>query len=63
MDFFWDEISSFEDIDYENITNIAKVPGGWIVRPQRWCKNKDMECCSESMIFIPDSDHVWKIDC
>lgn len=46
----------WEDLDI--ITVRAKVIGGWIVRT---CWQTPDGYCSESMVFIADKDHEWRI--
>lgn len=47
---------------YEGTTNTirAKVFGGWLLNNCTYNQNRPMQ--SESMVFIPDPDHKWKID-
>lgn len=42
------------------ITAIAEVPGGWVLKNMSWDENENI-VQSESMVFIPDPDHEWKI--
>jgi hypothetical protein len=37
----------------------AKVIGGWLVNSYSWF---DEVGISESMVFIPDPEHLWEID-
>lgn len=53
MKFKWDKI--------EETTEIAKVFGGWVIR------SRDVDDCNteytvESMVFVPDPTHQWKVD-
>ena len=59
MKFEWQRINKPRNT-YDNITERAKVFGGWIVRT---CEINDSntESTSESMVFIPDPNHEWGI--
>jgi hypothetical protein len=51
----------WEMLDINENKNIrtarSKVYGGWLINS---CIDKQDTCC-ESMIFIPDPEHQWKI--
>lgn len=50
----------WERIDCQLWTMRAKVYGGWIIRT---CEVDDANTyvTSESMVFIPDAEHKWKL--
>lgn len=50
----------WEGID--DYTERLKVPNGWIVRSKvRYC-NPSENCGSESMCFVPDPTHEWRLE-
>jgi len=40
----------------------AKVPGGWIVLHWSQTRFGENGGTSESMVFIPDPNHEWKVN-
>ena len=60
MLFEWDDIKNLPSCD----TYRAKVFGGWLVN--NVTKYMDARGSSagqsESMVFVPDPDHQWKVD-
>ena len=57
MKFQWEVI---EDKFNAGSTYRAKVYGGWIVRVFD-TDDCNTEIVSESMVFVPDPEHKWKI--
>jgi hypothetical protein len=56
--FEWERLHvNDRDYNWYEETDRAKVFGGWIVRSQ---KSLEDRLC-ESMVFIPDPKHLWKI--
>ena len=39
----------------------AKVIGGWLIKTRMFIEGKRGVVMSESMVFIPDSEHQWGI--
>ena len=52
MEFKWEDISG--------LTSRAKVFGGWIVH--KGSLDRVLKTQSESMVFVPDAKHEWKIN-
>lgn len=58
MKFEWEKISG----ENEPWTLRAKVFGGWIVHTSNESYGQSECSLSESMVFIPDPNHEWKIE-
>lgn len=64
MKFEWENIYSkgCEENDAE-LTERAKVPGGWLIKHHIWIKDKNKnEAIAVSTSFIPDIKHAWSLE-
>lgn len=59
MKFEW-EVLIEENISDGFNTLRAKIIGGWALKHMCWDDENHTQ--SESMVFIPDPNHRWKID-
>lgn len=57
MNFEWEMLFK----DESTKTFRAKVIGGWILNNLSRFKEENTFYCSESTVFIPDSNHEWRI--
>lgn len=58
-EFEWESLySNYIDKMHFAYTDRAKVIGGWIVNSRTCAGNKG----HESMVFVPDPNHEWKLD-
>jgi len=67
MKFEWEEIGKCDGDNCLYEVSRAKVQGGWIVKSLSLFGSDDSDSLawqnsSESMVFIPDHDHIWEID-
>ncbi len=60
MKFDWEKIKYVGTPNEFDLTNRAKVFGGWLVRTIYHDSNKNVR--TDSLVFIPDANHDWKID-
>jgi len=56
-DLQWDILSSDDQPGRDWTYCRAKVPGGWLVRCERWYEL----AISVAMTFVPDPNHEWKV--
>ena len=64
IEFKWERISNAHNSGGGANTYRAKVIGGWLVNNNTYTDviNKGNErSLSESMVFVPDPNHEWKI--
>jgi hypothetical protein len=70
MKFEWEEIYTSEDTFHNVYTETfrAKVVGGWLIRHQMLVDEERERTfdgwsnCHNSMVFIPDPEHLWEVD-
>jgi len=59
----WEIISDYNDGVDQNQMARAKVFGGWIIKSHTYStKSFVANLISESMVFMPDPNHEWKIE-
>lgn len=66
MKFEWEQIKYNENLEADSHAVVvrAKVFGGWIVKSLIFHLNRSpngVENSSQSMVFIPDPNHEWRI--
>jgi hypothetical protein len=62
MKFKWEIIFESESEMNFITTSRAKVPGGWLIVNRTAIIGSKNYTESQSMIFLPDPGHLWKID-
>lgn len=63
MKFEWEVIDEKLTGACGEVTQRAYVPGGWLVKSLSWKESRDEfenDTQSESMVFVPDSMHLWQ---
>jgi len=59
--FEWKAISRESDPGDCQLTERAKVIGGWIVRYGRWISYNDQHI-AVTMVFVSDPSHEWQVE-
>ncbi len=59
MKFEWECIDDNTVDQSGDYTSRAKIPNGWLVKNEIWIFSKAV---TNSMIFIEDRNHNWKVD-
>ena len=58
LEFRWERLEGDATDDSGFRVERAKVFGGWIVKSLCW--HDEQHTQSESMVFIPDEQHLWR---